>query len=78
MAGTECCDIAVANILAPVIIMLQKEIPLHLKKGGLFIASGIINTKEEAVREALEANQELEIVETTYQGEWVCVTARKV
>lgn len=77
-AGYGCYDIAVANILAPVIIMLQKEIPAHLKKGGIFITSGIINTKEEAVKEALSANKELEIVETTYQGEWVSVTARRV
>ncbi|MCI8887088.1 MAG: 50S ribosomal protein L11 methyltransferase [Hungatella sp.] len=77
-AGYGCYDIAVANILAPVIIMLQKEIPAHLKKGGIFITSGIINTKEEAVKEAISANKELEIVETTYQGEWVSVTARRV
>ncbi|MCI8664105.1 MAG: 50S ribosomal protein L11 methyltransferase [Hungatella sp.] len=77
-AGYSCYDIAAANILAPVIILLQKEIPLHLKKGGIFIASGIINTKEEAVKEALSANRELEIVETTYQGEWVSITARRV
>lgn len=77
-AGYSCYDIAAANILAPVIILLQKEIPLHLKKGGIFITSGIINTKEEAVKEALSANRELEIVETTYQGEWVSITARRV
>lgn len=77
LAGHGCYDIAVANILAPVIILLQKEIPLHLKPGGIFITSGIINTKEEAVRQALEANRELEIVETTYQGEWVSITARR-
>ncbi len=77
LAGPGCYDIAVANILAPVIILLQKEIPLHLKPGGIFITSGIINTKEEAVRQALEANRELEIVETTYQGEWVSITARR-
>ncbi len=77
-AGRDCYDIAVANILAPVIILLQKEIPAHLKKGGIFITSGIINTKEEAVRQAMEANEELEIAETTYQGEWVSITARRI
>lgn len=77
-AGRDCYDIAVANILAPVIILLQKEIPAHLKKGGIFITSGIINTKEEAVRQAMEANKELEIAETTYQGEWVSITARRI
>lgn len=76
-AGYGCYDIAVANILAHVIILLQKEIPVHLKKGGIFITSGIINTKEAAVKEAIAANDMLEIVETTHQGEWVSITARK-
>jgi len=76
-AGFACYDIAVANILAPVIILLQVEITHHLKSGGIFITSGIINTKEQEVREAMEANPQLEIVETTYQGEWVSITARK-
>ncbi len=76
-AGYECYDIAVANILADVIILLQAEIPVHLKKGGIFITSGIINMKEEAVRQAFEANDQFEIVEVTYQGEWLSVTARK-
>ena len=75
--GYECYDIVVANILADVIILLQKEIPVHLKKGGIFITSGIINMKEEAVKAAMEANEALEIIETTYQGEWVSITARK-
>ena len=78
MAGFGCYDVAVANILAPVIILLQKEIPIHLKKGGIFITSGIINTKEEDVKNALSFNRELEIIETTYQGEWVSITARRV
>lgn len=75
--GEECYDIAVANILAPVIILLQGEICRHLKHGGIFITSGIINTKEEDVREAMEANEELEILETTRQGDWVSITARR-
>ena len=70
-------DIAVANILADVIIMLQKEIPVHIKKNGIFITSGIIDMKEEAVKSAFEANDAFEIVEITHQGEWVSVTARK-
>lgn len=76
-AGYEYYDVAVANILADVIIMLQKEIPVHIKKGGIFITSGIINMKEEAVKEALAANSAFEIIEVTYQGEWVSITARK-
>ena len=76
-AGYECYDIAVANILAPVIIMLQGEICKHIKHGGMFITSGIINNKEQDVKDAMNANPELEIVETTYQGDWVSITARR-
>ena len=76
-AGYGCYDIAVANILAPVIILLQGEIARHLKQGGIFITSGIIDVKEQDVKNALEANEELEIIETTYQGEWVSITCRR-
>lgn len=75
--GYECYDVAVANILADIIIMLQKEIAVHLKKGGIFITSGIINMKEEAVRAAFAANDAFEVIDVTYQGEWLSVTARK-
>lgn len=77
IAGYECYDLAVANILADIIILLQKEIPVHIKKGGIFITSGIINMKEEAVKAAFAANDAFEVIEVTYQGEWVSVTARK-
>ena len=76
-AGYERYDIAVANILADVIISLQKEIPAHIKKGGIFITSGIINMKEQEVKEAFEQNPAFEVLEILHQGDWVCVTARK-
>lgn len=76
-AGIGTYDIVVANILAPVIIMLTGEADRHLKPGGIFITSGIINMKEEAVREAFAAHPVWEVLETTYQGEWVSITARK-
>ncbi|WP_367567851.1 50S ribosomal protein L11 methyltransferase [Lacrimispora sp.] len=75
--GFEAYDVVVANILADIIIMLQKEIPVHMKKGAIFITSGIINMKEEAVRKAFAENEAFELVEVTYQGEWVSVTVRK-
>lgn len=76
-AGYDCYDIAVANILADIIIMIQEEVPVHIKKGGIFITSGIINMKEQAVKDALAMNDAFEIIETTYQGEWVSITCRK-
>lgn len=76
-AGYECYDFAVANILAPVIIMLQGEIARHLKSGSYFITSGIINTKEEEVKAAFLANPEFELIETVYDNDWVSITVRK-
>ena len=76
-AGFDCYDVVVANILADVIILLVDEIPVHLKQGGLFITSGIINMKEQAVLDAFAKNPAFEVLEVTRQGEWVSVTARK-
>lgn len=74
--GSECYDIVVANILADIIIPLTPVVPARLKKGGIYITSGIIDFKEPSVKEAIE-NAGLEIIEVTHQGEWVSITARK-
>lgn len=74
--GKECYDIVVANILADVLVPLTPVIVNQLKKGGIYITSGIIDDKEQTVRDAV-TKAGLEIVEVTYQGEWVSVTARK-
>ena len=74
--GTEEYDIVVANILADVIIPMAPVIPARLKRGGYFITSGIIDFKENAVKEAIEAAG-LTVVEINHQGEWVNITARK-
>ena len=74
--GYECYDIVVANILADVLVPLTPVIVNQMKKGGIYITSGIIDDKEETVVEAVKAAG-LEVLEVTYQGEWVSVTARK-
>ena len=74
--GYECYDIVVANILADVLVPLTPVILHQLKKGGIYITSGIIDDKEQTVVEAVKAAG-MEVLEVTYQGEWVSVTARK-
>jgi ribosomal protein L11 methyltransferase len=74
--GTEEYEIVVANILADVIIPMAPVIPARLKKGGYFITSGIIDFKENQVKEAIEAAG-MEVVQINHQGEWVNITARK-
>ena len=69
-------DIVVANILADVLVPLTPVILHQLKPGGIYITSGIINDKETTVVEAVKAAG-LEVLEVTYQGEWVSVTACK-
>ena len=74
--GYGCYDIVVANILADVLVPLTPVIRRQLKPGGIYITSGIIDDKEQTVVEAVrEAG--FEVLEVTYQGEWVSVTARK-
>ena len=75
--GYEKYDIVVANILADVLIPLTPVILHQMKKGGLYITSGIIDDKEESVVAAVKAAG-LEVLEVTHQGEWVSVTARKI
>lgn len=74
--GIEGYDIVAANILAPVLVELTPVIVNQLKPGGVYITSGIIDDKEETVVEAVK-KAGLEVLEVTYQGEWVSVTARK-
>ncbi len=74
--GYNSYDIVVANILADVLVPLTPVIVNHLKKGGIYITSGIIDDKEQTVVDAVKASG-LEVLEVTYQGEWVSVTARK-
>ena len=74
--GKEKYDLVVANILADVIIPLSGVIGENLKPGGLFISSGIIDQKEEAVRNALLKNN-FSILEVTKMGDWVSFAAQK-
>ena len=68
-------DIVVANILADVIIPLSSIARRFMKEGAYFITSGIINTKEEEVKEAMVKNG-FEIVDIIPMGEWVSIVGR--
>ena len=74
--GFDRFDVVVANILADIIIPLSGVTSKYMRKGTIFISSGIINTKEEAVREALLKN-DFEIMEVIHMNDWVAFVARK-
>ena len=69
-------DIVLANIVSDVIIPLAPFVRAFMAPGGVFITSGIIDDKEETVTEAVKAAG-LTVLDVTYQGEWVSVTAQK-
>lgn len=69
-------DIVTANILADVLVPLTPVIVNRMKPGGIYITSGIIEDKEETVKEAVRAAG-LKLLDVTRQGEWVSVTAQK-
>ena len=75
-AGYEKYDIVVANILAEVLVDMTPQAVKLLKKGGIYVTSGIIEGKEELVKQTV-LKEGMEILDVTRQGEWFCVTARK-
>ncbi len=74
--GFEKYDVVLANILAEVLVPLTPVIVNHMKKGAIYITSGIINIREDMVKKAI-TDAGLTILEVTYQGEWLSITAQK-
>lgn len=70
-------DVVVANILADVIIPISAIVDRFLKKDGIFISSGIIYMKEDAVKDAVNSNANLELMDIQRQGDWRAVMAKK-
>ena len=68
-------DVVVANIVADVIIGLAPMVQQFLKPGGLFLCSGIIDTRAGEVADALRQNGWE--IETTRSGEgWYSYACR--
>lgn len=67
-------DIIVANLLAPLIAELMKDVPKVLKTGGMFIASGIIKNQLESVKQKIVA-EGLIIEEILLENDWVAIVA---
>ena len=63
-------DLIVANIIADIIAAIAGDIPARLADGGLFICSGIINTKKDKVEKAL-AGAGLKIIESRTDNDWM-------
>ncbi len=71
--GEDRYEIVVANILPDVLIPLTPVAARCVKKGGVYITSGIIEGREDSVVKAME-EAGLEVVDVSALGEWRSVT----
>lgn len=67
-------DVIAANIVADAIIMLSRDVKKFLKPGGVYIMSGIIDTRLDDVLNAISGD--FEITGTYTENGWVCLTAK--
>ncbi|KKC47063.1 50S ribosomal protein L11 methyltransferase [Paenibacillus sp. D9] len=70
------CDLVVANILAEIILLFIDDVYEALKPGGIYIASGIYENKEQAVEAGLLASG-FEIVDRVREDKWIAFVAAK-
>ena len=66
-------DIILANITAEILVGLAPSIPKNLKKGGVLILSGIIESRLKMVKEAFGA-QGLTLQKQVREGEWFALS----
>ena len=69
-------QLIIANIIADVIAAIVPDVKTHLTDGGVFICSGIINTKADRVRSAL-VKADMEIIEEQEKNDWIAMVVRK-
>ena len=65
-----------ANIVADAIIALSPAVPALLAAGGVYIVSGIIDTREADVQAAL-ADCGFTVTERHEHGGWLCLVCRR-
>ena len=69
-------ELVLANIVADVIIPLSAQVPGLLAPGGTFICSGVIDSRADEVRAAIESRG-MTVVEKKEKNGWVAFVARK-
>ena len=68
-------DIIVANIVANAVMMLSETIKNFLKEGGLYITSGIIDTRKDEVVAKLQSLGLKILLKIHEKNGWVCIEA---
>ena len=75
-AGFARYDVVAANIIAEILSEITPQVPAHLKEGGYYITSGILEGHEDIVISAAE-KAGLRITEINRLGEWMSIVFRK-
>ncbi len=73
-AVDEVADVAIANIIADVIVMMAAPIMKHIRPGGTFICSGIARERQDEVIDALNAAGYVDL-DVRNQGEWAAIAS---
>ncbi|OOB76781.1 MAG: ribosomal protein L11 methyltransferase [Epulopiscium sp. Nuni2H_MBin003] len=68
-------DIVVTNIIADIIILLAAQVKNVIAEDGIWISSGIINTKKDKVLDAIKNNGWI-IQEIIEENEWIAIVAK--
>ncbi|MBR3146626.1 MAG: 50S ribosomal protein L11 methyltransferase [Eubacterium sp.] len=69
-------DLVAANLMAELLCMISKGVASHLQKGGIFISSGILDEKEDMVKQSY-SDAGFDVTGVMHDGEWCCVIAEK-
>lgn len=69
-------DIIVANLMADLVMMLSPAAAEQMRPGGIYITSGILDIKEEVVKQAVK-DAGFDIIEVLADGEWRAIVAER-
>ena len=72
--ATATYDVVIANIIADVLRFISKELKEATKEGGYLILSGILDKKEELVKESFK---DLTLEKRTLKDKWVTLVYKK-
>ena len=75
-AGSFEADLIVSNILADIIIRLNGQVKPYLKEDGIYLMSGIIDTRLDDVLKSL-AECDFQVIKICAMGEWRAVAAKR-
>ena len=67
-------ELIVANIIADVILILEKEIKKHLKENAILILAGILDKYEARIKNKF---QNLELIDDFKFNEWISLVYQK-